>query len=97
MSDSDTIELRVEELLDKWERRRAEGETVSLEELCRDDPDCLQDVRSAVSRLTKIDRFLGTDIEVKAARSPFPDTIGDCVLLGEVARGGSAIVYRARQ
>ena len=97
MSDSDTIELRVEELLDEWERRRAGGETVSLEELCRDDPDCLQDVRSAVSRLTKIDRFLGTDIEVKAARSPFPDTIGDCVLLGEVARGGSAIVYRARQ
>ena len=88
MPDSDTIELRV----DEWERLLADGEDISPEELCRDDPECLDAVRNAVSRLTKIDQFLGTDFDAKNAVSTVPATIGDCVILGEVARGGSAIV-----
>lgn len=102
MSDSDTIRRRVEELLDKWENRRAIGEDLSAEELCRNDPDCLAAVRNAVSRLTRIDRFLGTNVQPAGesdpvSRSMAPESIGDYVILGEIARGGSAIVYRARQ
>lgn len=103
MPDTDSIHQRVEDLLDEWEFRRAEGEELTAEEICCHDPDCLDDVRNAISRLRRIDRFLGTDVglHLEEALSDFgagiPPVIGDCRIIEEIARGGSAIVYRARQ
>ncbi len=46
----------------EWETRQARGESVAIEELCRDHPDLVADVRSAIADL----QGLGPALEIRA-------------------------------
>src|SRR4051794_31978572 len=53
-------EEALQELLDRWEAARAEGDPVSAEELCRACPELLPVVREHVAAMAAMDRLLGT-------------------------------------
>ncbi len=51
----------VDDLLDRWEELRERGEHVSAEELCRDYPDLLPEVRRQISALEAVSLQFGSD------------------------------------
>jgi len=53
-------EEHVEELLNRWEDLREQGEDISAEELCRDCPELASVVQERIAELRRIDRFLST-------------------------------------
>lgn len=60
---SQNMDSVIDELLDRWEECQERGETISPEELCRDQPELLQEVRSRIVRLAEIDGWIGPGID----------------------------------
>jgi WD40 repeat protein/serine/threonine protein kinase len=93
---------RLEELLDRWEEQREKGRGVSADELCRDCPELLDDLRHRIKELELIDGFLHGDTTPYSAAEPLlatpPIQAGRYHPLGEqpIGTGGFGEVWAAR-
>ncbi len=91
MSDQD----RLEELLNRWEELREQGQVVSDEELCRDCPELLAEFRRRVAELEQIDGFLTRGLQ-EAGKEDELTTAGHYRPLQLYAHGGLGEVFMAR-
>src|SRR3989304_466289 len=96
---------RLEELLDRWEDLRKLRHTVSPEELCRESPELLDELRQRIQDLESIDAFITTQDHQenhhstpnKGGRSPvqLPYEFGRYRILKSIGRGGMGARFLA--
>ncbi len=92
--------LSVDDYLREWEERRERGEPTTVQELCADRPELGPEVARLIGLLQACDRLL--DVEGAESSVPAGPPEGDppaavagyFEVLGELGRGGAAVVYR---
>jgi eukaryotic-like serine/threonine-protein kinase len=57
--------------LDRWEEAKEQDETLTPEELCRDRPELLPDLKRRIRELERLDEFLDSAQDAAAASGPF--------------------------
>lgn len=102
-------ETQLDEMLDRWEEAQELGKTLTPEELCRDAPHLLKELRKRIAALESVGHKLFSNTTTyQPAASPLkddgrtiPELTGDVCVEGRfdhldfVGRGGLGIVFRA--
>ena len=82
---------QLQELLDRWEAAYELGDRLSVKQLCGDDSDLAPALQEQIDALLDVGLFVG-DWEAGGVAAS-PKRIGPYRVLGELGRGGSAVVY----
>ncbi len=99
-----THETQIEHLLRLWQQLQQSGEALSAEELCRDCPDILPEVRRRLEQLQHPSvQLSATTVKDADTNRPGVDTIEEWPDLlgyrveGKLGQGGMGVVFLARQ
>ena len=103
-----TDNSRLNELLDRWEDARENGESISLEEVCKDHPELLTSMKQKIAALDAFEQCVASN----KSPTPFENSLDDesthanslpqsleyqsnLIDLIQHDRGGLGVVYRA--
>ena len=102
-SDFGDLDPRLADLMEAVTGQLEAGETIDLDQLVREHPDCADQIRRlipALQNLAVIGKSMSADVMESASHERDGEghrVFGDFRIFGEVGRGGMGIVYEARQ